>query len=75
MGTGITSPAWRGWSGGARRDELPVMIHPEFWHRRRVRFPGLEPAELPSTSRLALEGDGLVIVEDRRPSFLLDGAC
>jgi 7,8-dihydropterin-6-yl-methyl-4-(beta-D-ribofuranosyl)aminobenzene 5'-phosphate synthase len=57
------------------RSNLPVMIHPEFWNRRRVRFPGLEPAELPSTSRSALEGMGFEIVEQRRPSFLLDGAA
>ena len=53
---------------------LPVMIHPEFWNRRRISFPGLEPAELPSTSRSALAGMGFEIVEDRQPSFLLDGA-
>jgi 7,8-dihydropterin-6-yl-methyl-4-(beta-D-ribofuranosyl)aminobenzene 5'-phosphate synthase len=53
---------------------LPVMIHPEFWSRRRIRFPGLDPAELPATSRSALEDLGFAIVEDRRPSFLLDGA-
>jgi 7,8-dihydropterin-6-yl-methyl-4-(beta-D-ribofuranosyl)aminobenzene 5'-phosphate synthase len=56
------------------RTRLPVMIHPEFWSRRRVRFPGLEPAELPSTSRFALEEMGFSIVEERQPSFLLDGA-
>jgi 7,8-dihydropterin-6-yl-methyl-4-(beta-D-ribofuranosyl)aminobenzene 5'-phosphate synthase len=56
------------------RSKLPVMIHPEFWARRRVRFPGLDPAELPATSRAALEDLGFAIVEDRRPSFLLDGA-
>jgi 7,8-dihydropterin-6-yl-methyl-4-(beta-D-ribofuranosyl)aminobenzene 5'-phosphate synthase len=53
---------------------MPVTIHPEFWSRRRIRFPGLDPAELPSTSRSALEGLGFDIVEDRRPSFLLDGS-
>jgi 7,8-dihydropterin-6-yl-methyl-4-(beta-D-ribofuranosyl)aminobenzene 5'-phosphate synthase len=53
---------------------LRVMIHPEFWNRRRISFPGLEPAELPATSRPALEGMGFEIVEDRQPSFLLDGA-
>jgi 7,8-dihydropterin-6-yl-methyl-4-(beta-D-ribofuranosyl)aminobenzene 5'-phosphate synthase len=26
------------------RTKLPAMIHPEFWTRRRVRFPGLDPA-------------------------------
>jgi 7,8-dihydropterin-6-yl-methyl-4-(beta-D-ribofuranosyl)aminobenzene 5'-phosphate synthase len=56
------------------RSKLPVMIHPEFWARRRVRFPGLDPAELPATSRAALEDLGFAIVEERRPSFLLDGA-
>jgi len=56
------------------RANLPVVIHPEFWSRRRIRFPGLDPAELPSTSRSALEGAGFEIVEERRPSFLLDGA-
>ena len=56
------------------RTSLPVMIHPEFWSRRRISFPGLEPAELPSTSRRALEGMGFAIVEERQPSFLLDGA-
>jgi 7,8-dihydropterin-6-yl-methyl-4-(beta-D-ribofuranosyl)aminobenzene 5'-phosphate synthase len=57
-----------------RRAGLPVMIHPEFWSRRRIRFPGLDPAELPSTSRSALEGAGFDIVEERQPSFLLDGS-
>lgn len=57
------------------RSNLPVMIHPEFWSRRRVRFPGLDPAELPAASRGALEGMGFEIVEQRRPSFLLDRAA
>jgi 7,8-dihydropterin-6-yl-methyl-4-(beta-D-ribofuranosyl)aminobenzene 5'-phosphate synthase len=54
------------------RTRLPVMIHPEFWSRRRISFPGIEPYELPSTSRPALEGAGFQIVEERQPSFLLD---
>ena len=64
-----------GMEGVARtlgRAGLPVMIHPEFWSRRRIRFPGLDPAELPATSRSALEGAGFEIVEERQPSFLLD---
>ena len=56
------------------RSSLPVLIHPEFWSRRRLSFPGLDPAELPSTSRSALEGAGFEIVEERQPSFLLDGS-
>jgi 7,8-dihydropterin-6-yl-methyl-4-(beta-D-ribofuranosyl)aminobenzene 5'-phosphate synthase len=61
--------------GALGRAELPVMIHPEFWSRRRICFPGLEPAELPATSRPALEGMGFAIIEERQPSFLLDGAA
>lgn len=57
------------------RAALPVMIHPEFWSRRRIRFAGLEPAELPATSRSALEGMGFQIVEERQPSFLLDNSA
>jgi 7,8-dihydropterin-6-yl-methyl-4-(beta-D-ribofuranosyl)aminobenzene 5'-phosphate synthase len=53
---------------------LPVLIHPEFWNRRRLAFPGREPFELPTTSRGALEGGGFEIVEEERPSFLLDGS-
>jgi 7,8-dihydropterin-6-yl-methyl-4-(beta-D-ribofuranosyl)aminobenzene 5'-phosphate synthase len=60
--------------GALGRTGLPVLIHPEFWTRRRVRFPGLEPAELPATSRSALTGMGFAIVEEREPSFLLDGS-
>ena len=56
------------------RTRLPVMIHPEFWSRRRISFPGLDPAQLPVTSRASLEGMGFAIVEERQPSFLLDGA-
>ena len=56
------------------RANLPVLIHPAFWRRRRIAVPGLEPGELPATSRGALEGAGFEIVEDEQPSFLLDGS-
>ena len=56
------------------RASLPVLIHPAFWRRRRIALPGLEPRELPTTSRSALEGAGFEIIEERKPSFLLDGS-
>ena len=56
------------------RANLPVIIHPEFWSRRRITIPGREPFELPSTSRSALRGAGFEIIEERQPSFLLDGS-
>lgn len=55
------------------RTNLPVVIHPEFWGRRRLVLPGREPWELPSTSRSGLEDVGFEVIEDRQPSFILDG--
>lgn len=56
------------------RTKLPVLIHPDFWSRRRVTLPGRRPAELPTTSRRALEEVGFTIVEERQPSFLFDSS-
>ena len=53
---------------------MPVLIHPDFWRRRRIMVPGREPREIPTTSKAALAGAGFEIIEDRRPSFLLDGS-
>jgi len=60
--------------GRLGRADMPVLIHPEFWTRRRLAFPGRDPFELPTTSKSALQGAGFEIVEERRPSFLLDGS-
>jgi 7,8-dihydropterin-6-yl-methyl-4-(beta-D-ribofuranosyl)aminobenzene 5'-phosphate synthase len=56
------------------RTNLPVMIHPEFWTQRRIAIPGRDPIEIPSTSRSALRGAGFEVIEERQPSFLLDGS-
>jgi 7,8-dihydropterin-6-yl-methyl-4-(beta-D-ribofuranosyl)aminobenzene 5'-phosphate synthase len=60
--------------GRLGRANVPVLIHPEFWSRRRIAFPGRAPVELPTTSEAALRGAGFEVVEERRPSFLLDGS-
>jgi 7,8-dihydropterin-6-yl-methyl-4-(beta-D-ribofuranosyl)aminobenzene 5'-phosphate synthase len=60
--------------GELGRRNMPVLIHPEFWTRRRLAFPGRDPVELPTTSKSALQGAGFEIVEQRQPSFLLDGS-
>ena len=54
---------------------LPVVLHPEFWNRRRLAFPGAEPMEIPTTSRRALEDGGFTVIEDRQPSFLFEGSA
>ena len=58
--------------GRLGRARMPVLIHPEFWNRRRLAIPGDEPVELPTTSRRALEEAGFGIIEQRQPSFLYD---
>ena len=58
--------------GQLGRANLPVLIHPEFWARRRLDIPGAEPFELPTTSRSALEDAGFDVIEQRQPSFLYD---
>src|SRR5690242_20398008 len=56
------------------RAGLPVLIHPHFWRRRRVLIPGSDPREIPTTSRRALTDVGFEVIEERQPSFLLDGS-
>jgi 7,8-dihydropterin-6-yl-methyl-4-(beta-D-ribofuranosyl)aminobenzene 5'-phosphate synthase len=63
-----------GLDGVARRlgsSNLPVVLHPDFWTRRRLAAPN-GTFDLPTPSRSAIEGVGFTIIEDRRPSFLLD---
>jgi 7,8-dihydropterin-6-yl-methyl-4-(beta-D-ribofuranosyl)aminobenzene 5'-phosphate synthase len=52
------------------RPNLPVLIHPHFWRRRRLMLPGRDPIELPTTSRRALTEAGFEIIAERQPSFL-----
>lgn len=56
------------------RSGLPLVLHPDFWNRRRTVIEGRDPVELPTVSRSALLGAGFEVVEQRRPSFLLDRA-
>jgi 7,8-dihydropterin-6-yl-methyl-4-(beta-D-ribofuranosyl)aminobenzene 5'-phosphate synthase len=51
---------------------LPVLIHPHFWRRRRIALPGRDPMEIPTTSRQALIGAGFEVIEEGHPSFLFD---
>jgi 7,8-dihydropterin-6-yl-methyl-4-(beta-D-ribofuranosyl)aminobenzene 5'-phosphate synthase len=55
------------------RRNVPALLHPEFWTRRRLVTPGGGAWELPLPSRAGIEGIGFTVIEDRRPSFLLDG--
>jgi 7,8-dihydropterin-6-yl-methyl-4-(beta-D-ribofuranosyl)aminobenzene 5'-phosphate synthase len=55
------------------RTNMPVLLHPDFWTRRRIVTPGGGAWELPMPSRSGIEDAGFAIIEDRQPSFLLDG--
>jgi 7,8-dihydropterin-6-yl-methyl-4-(beta-D-ribofuranosyl)aminobenzene 5'-phosphate synthase len=54
------------------RVNLPVLIHPHFWRRRRLALPGRDPMEIPTTSRRALAEAGFDVIEEQQPSFLFD---
>jgi 7,8-dihydropterin-6-yl-methyl-4-(beta-D-ribofuranosyl)aminobenzene 5'-phosphate synthase len=54
------------------RLNLPILLHPDFWTRRRM-VRGEHVIEMPTPSRSGIEGAGFTIIEDRQPSFLLDG--
>jgi 7,8-dihydropterin-6-yl-methyl-4-(beta-D-ribofuranosyl)aminobenzene 5'-phosphate synthase len=58
--------------GGVSR--LPMLVHPDFWLRRRIAIPGQEPFEMPTASRVAMAGAGFEIMEGRTPSLLMDGS-
>jgi 7,8-dihydropterin-6-yl-methyl-4-(beta-D-ribofuranosyl)aminobenzene 5'-phosphate synthase len=64
-----------GLSGLAKQlHPLPrLVVHPDFWLRRRIALPGQEPFELPTTSRTKVRAAGFEVIEARQPSSLLDG--
>ena len=56
------------------RRNLPVVVHPGLWARRRINLPGADPIELPTLSKPALAGAGLEVIEHEEPSLLFDGS-
>jgi 7,8-dihydropterin-6-yl-methyl-4-(beta-D-ribofuranosyl)aminobenzene 5'-phosphate synthase len=50
---------------------VPMLLHPDFWLRRRVLFPS-GAFDLPVPSKSAMLGAGFELVEQRQPSLLLD---
>jgi 7,8-dihydropterin-6-yl-methyl-4-(beta-D-ribofuranosyl)aminobenzene 5'-phosphate synthase len=52
----------------------PLVLHPDFWLRRRVALPGREPYDLPATSEEKVRAAGFPITERRESSLLLDGS-
>lgn len=52
--------------------DLPMVVHPWVWTRRRLAIPGREPEQLPTLSERALAAEGLAVIERREPSLLVD---
>jgi 7,8-dihydropterin-6-yl-methyl-4-(beta-D-ribofuranosyl)aminobenzene 5'-phosphate synthase len=59
-----------GFIGVVGRPNIPVVVHPLLWTRRRLAIPGIDPIEIPTMSKRALEGAGFDILEARQPSLL-----
>lgn len=55
------------------RANMPLILHPHSWRKRRITLPGLEPIEIPTPSRRALADGGFEVLEMPRPSFLFGG--
>ena len=52
--------------------KLPVLLHPDFWSRRRIASPD-RFVDLPTPSRAGIEDAGFDLIEDRQPSVPLGG--
>ena len=50
---------------------LPLVVHPGAFTKRRIAIPGLFELELPSPSRKALQQAGLEVIERRQPRCCL----
>ena len=54
------------------RPNIPVVVHPGLWTKRRLAIPGLDPIEIPTMSKRALVDARFEVVEQREPSLLFD---
>ena len=63
-----------GFIRAVRPANLPLVVHPGAWARRRIAIPGVLEFELPHPSRRALVEAGFDLVEARQPSLVFDGS-
>jgi 7,8-dihydropterin-6-yl-methyl-4-(beta-D-ribofuranosyl)aminobenzene 5'-phosphate synthase len=66
-----------GLEGLARRTGqrgLPLVLHPDAWRDRKLRFPTGNEIHLPPPSHQDLDREGWQVAEERAPSLLLDGS-
>lgn len=51
----------------------PMVLHPDFWTRRRLKLEGTEHIEVPTPSRAFVQASGVEVIEEGAPSLLFDG--
>ena len=56
------------------RANMPVLIHPHFWRRRRSSCPASSRWRSRRPAGARLEDAGFDVIEDVQPSFLFDGS-
>ncbi len=54
------------------RRAMPLVLHPDAWHERRVVFPTGVEIRMPPPSHNDLDREGWDIIEERGPSILLE---
>lgn len=54
------------------RPRLPLVLHPDAWHERKIIFPTGSEIRMPPPNRGDLDREGWDVVEERGPSLLLD---
>ena len=58
--------------GDLGRSGTPMVLHPDFWNRRRLKLEGTEAVEVPTPSRSWVRGTGVELIEEGAPSLLFD---
>jgi 7,8-dihydropterin-6-yl-methyl-4-(beta-D-ribofuranosyl)aminobenzene 5'-phosphate synthase len=58
----------------AGRQGMPLVLHPDAWRERKIRFPTANEIHMPGPSHQDLDREGWQVVEERAPSLLLDGS-
>ncbi|TMI33020.1 MBL fold metallo-hydrolase [Candidatus Bathyarchaeota archaeon] len=53
------------------KKNLPLILHPDAWKNRKIRFPSGSEMHMPPPDRRALEKNDVRIIDSRAPSLLL----
>ncbi len=53
------------------KKNLPLVLHPDAWKNRKIRFPSGVEMHMPPPDRRALEKNDVQIIDSRAPSLLL----